>query len=157
MLTVPSSLLEYKPGNVVLLSRTDTSPNVLRVIANNKEKLRIKNASLTIDEKIVGHKNVISNALRLDQSQTQEFVETLPNSYTYRIQWPALPLLSTQTRETQLGENEAYLLGDNRFSSYDSRQFGAVSESELRGKVLLVLRAAKENNGIIGSWIKIFD
>ena len=36
-----------------------------------------------------------------------------------------------------LGENEYYVLGDNRNSSKDSRSFGPVNESFITGKVLL--------------------
>ena len=50
---------------------------------------------------------------------------------------------STANRVT-LGEGEYYVLGDNRAHSNDSRNWGAVPEANVRGKVWMVYWPAPE-------------
>jgi signal peptidase I len=42
-----------------------------------------------------------------------------------------------ETAKVTLGENEYYVVGDNRNNSLDSRRFGAIQLSNIRGKALL--------------------
>ena len=39
--------------------------------------------------------------------------------------------------KVELGENEYYVVGDNRNNSLDSRRFGAIQFANIRGKALL--------------------
>ena len=39
--------------------------------------------------------------------------------------------------DTTMGENEYYVMGDNRDASYDSRMFGSITEDSIIGRVLL--------------------
>jgi len=62
-----------------------------------------------------------------------------------RVQEPYLepPNAADDTSRTQFGpetvpEGELYLIGDNRRNSYDSRYFGPVKLSQIRGKALFV-------------------
>ena len=46
----------------------------------------------------------------------------------------------TNTYPLKLNSNEYFLLGDNRTTSKDSRDFGVVSIDEIKGKVIYVFR-----------------
>lgn len=46
-------------------------------------------------------------------------------------------IVTTDMKKTALGENEYFLLGDNRMNSLDSRIFGPVAKESIIGRVLL--------------------
>jgi signal peptidase I len=39
-------------------------------------------------------------------------------------------------KPTQLGENQYFVMGDNRPNSYDSRRFGPIDQSAIVGRVI---------------------
>jgi signal peptidase I len=39
----------------------------------------------------------------------------------------------------QVGENEVFLIGDNRAMSFDSRMFGPIDRGLIRGKAMIVI------------------
>jgi signal peptidase I len=39
----------------------------------------------------------------------------------------------------QVGENEVFLIGDNRPMSFDSRMFGPIDRDLIRGKAMVVI------------------
>jgi len=47
-----------------------------------------------------------------------------------------------------LGENEYYLMGDNRGNSYDSRRLGGVSFTNIRGKLVVVQGYAEDTKAL---------
>ena len=46
-------------------------------------------------------------------------------------------LLTLGEKNVSLGENQYFVLGDNRMNSYDSRRFGAIDRSQIVGRVAL--------------------
>jgi len=44
---------------------------------------------------------------------------------------------SGELSEVKLGENQYFVLGDNRFASLDSRSFGPVTKQDIKAKVVL--------------------
>ena len=55
-----------------------------------------------------------------------------------RIEEPYIDSLFSSRRNGfwELGDNEYFIVGDNRYTSYDSRNYGAVSGDLIMGKVL---------------------
>ena len=54
--------------------------------------------------------------------------------------WGATRRSSIREYPITLGEDEYFLLGDNRENSMDSRDYGPMSSAEIEGKVLAILR-----------------
>lgn len=58
--------------------------------------------------------------------------EKLPDEYQKET-----PGLESEYGDVQLGDDEYYLMGDNRFGSYDSRFFGPVPREDIRDVAVL--------------------
>lgn len=122
--------LFYKMGkikrfDIVIVKREDGRYKgqelVKRVIALPGETIEYKDGVLYINDEVV-NEDFISNEVR---------------ELTGRIY------------KKTLGENEYYVMGDNRGGSSDSRDFGAITKSEIRGRGLLrfmICTKKDENN-----------
>ena len=53
--------------------------------------------------------------------------------------WP-VDTLDSGTREVSVPPKRYFVLGDNRDESYDSREFGFVSEDQIIGRVIYIFR-----------------
>ena len=110
--------LFYKMGKInrfdIVIIKMDSGPHkgeklVKRVIALPGETIEYKNSTLYINGEVV----------------EEDFIVDLAKEATGTI------------IETKLGEDEYFVLGDNRGASSDSRRFGAVEKSEIKGRGLL--------------------
>lgn len=105
---------EYKAGDIVLMDADDNLEYIKRIAA-------LPGQTVDFDE---GRGTLLIDG------------EPLPEPYIYEeshrkkiLQYPIT-----------LGEKEYFLLGDHRSNSLDSRNFGAVPEKQLDGRVFAVLR-----------------
>lgn len=78
---------------------------IKRVIGLPKDKIKVENGKLYINNK--------------------EYKEDYINSYT----------ASEDFDEVTIKNNEYFVMGDNRYNSYDSRRFGPINKKDIMGKV----------------------
>lgn len=104
----------YKNGDVVIY-RKDGKNRAGRVQATSGDVLDSSAKQLTINGKVTPK-----------QPDAGLFYKTSAGDTEYPI---------------TLDEREYFLIGDKRNTAKDSRMFGAVSQSEIKGKVFLVLRS----------------
>lgn len=88
---------------------------IKRIIALPGEKIQIKNGNVTI------FNDEYPDGVKLEEAYLEEETKTY----------------SLNDDIINVGEDEYYVLGDNRNSSKDSRSFGAVNNSFITGKVML--------------------
>ena len=103
----------YRRGDIVLVKTDGRDDLVKRVCA-------LPGETVEIDEE--------KGALLVDG-------KALPESRIYRETHG-----KTAGRQTRVGENEYFVLGDNREDSRDSRDYGAVGKERIDGKALIVIR-----------------
>ncbi len=103
---------EYKQGDVVAILRPDGEEYVKRVIAVAGDTVNIQNGDVYVN----GNKVEIEEAIG--------DTKAMSDSVTY-------PLV--------VGEGEVFVLGDNREISKDSREFGTVKLSDIKGMILWYL------------------
>ena len=104
---------KYRQGDVVLISKNGTS-YIVRVIG-------MPGDTILFNEK----GEVILNNEKYEEDYI--FEKTYADN-------------DTNTYPLKLNSNEYFLLGDNRTTSKDSRDFGVVSIDEIKGKVIYVFR-----------------
>jgi signal peptidase I len=102
---------DVERGDVVIFSSTEdpTKDLIKRVIGLPGEHVRIEGGKVYIDGELLEEDYL--NESRVKHQVTEE--------------------------DQTLAEGEYYVLGDNRDDSHDSRRFGAVSETKLKGKVVI--------------------
>ncbi len=100
----------YAPGDIVSVRMPNGDYYVKRVVAAAGDVVDLKDGILYV------------NGRAEAQNDTNE--ETLEQKGS--VVYPCT-----------LGENQYFVLGDNRAESVDSRAFGAVSESQIKGKLWL--------------------
>lgn len=148
-----------EPGDIVLI-RTEidkwhgSDPNFLRCISSNNENVSFNQDELQINGVSIPRLSLTHSAIVRPEDEPNLWRETLPNGEQYRIMLPQHPLLGNLSGNVQLSQDTFFLAGDNRNASLDSRQKGAYSSSEIRGRALLILYTSK-GDGIVGSWIKL--
>lgn len=146
-----------QPGDVVLLRRsedTGAAPNFLRVVALGPAEIDYSDDRLTIDGHAPARLELTNPAISRPGGSPEIWRETLQNGADYRIMLPQVSLDGALKGSVQIDPGQAFVAGDNRMASYDSRQTGPIPQSDIAGCALFVLRSA-ESDGIIGSWIKL--
>lgn len=103
---------EFQPSDVVVIEK-DGETQVRRIVAKSGDKVEITAEGLKINGYF--------------QQEAGIYTETLP--YTEGISFPLT-----------LGEEEYFVLGDNRFGAKDSRIYGAVKKEEIKGTIITLLR-----------------
>lgn len=103
---------DYQIGDVVVL-RQDKKTELRRVVARAGDVVDITDEGLSVNGYI--------------QQEDDIYTETLP--YTEGITFPVT-----------VGENQVFLLGDNRNSARDSRIYGAVDVAKIKGNVMTIMR-----------------
>ncbi len=127
----PNTKKKIKRGDIIVFDRNGgtATPSLLikRVIALPNETILITDkgngdevsVTTTKGETILLPENYLSNIAR--------YYTATANDSGNGISTPL-----------KLGENEYYLMGDNRGNSYDSRRLGGISYDNIRGKLVVV-------------------
>lgn len=103
---------EYQPSDTVVLEK-DGETQVRRIIAKAGDEVDMTEDGLKINGYL--------------QQENEIYTETLP--YTEGISFPIT-----------IGEDEYFVLGDNRTNAKDSRIYGTVKKEEIKGMVITLLR-----------------
>ena len=99
---------DYKVGDVVIIDRPGDEEFVKRIVAVAGDTVNIQNGKVYVN----GKEQVLDGPV----GDTYVMDDSVPNPY-------------------KVGDNQVFVLGDNRFNSEDSRSFGAVSIDDLRGRL----------------------
>jgi signal peptidase I len=103
------SVIDYQSGDVVVVKRPNGEEFVKRVVAVAGDTVNILNGEVYVN----GEEIVFDGQI----GDTEVMSSEIENPYV-------------------VGEDQVYVLGDNRVNSEDSRMFGAVNVSELKGRLL---------------------
>ena len=103
---------EYRPSDAVVIEK-DGETQIRRIVAKSGDSVEITAEGLKVNGYL--------------QQEAGICTETLP--YTEGISFPIV-----------LGEDEYFVLGDNRSGAKDSRIYGAVKKTEIKGAVITLLR-----------------
>jgi len=146
--------LDYEAGDVVYVNSSEgMTPNFLRMVTGPDQTVRYHGDKLEINGDKPG-RLMLTNPSIVRSAETPEiWRETLGNGRNYRIMIPKQGIQGPLEGEVRLRSETAFLVGDNRMASYDSRQAGPVSLDECRGKPLLILYSS-QNDGLLGHWLK---
>lgn len=107
---------EYKAGDIVKVDRPDGKTFVKRVVATAGDVVNLEGGVLYVNGSEARY------AAALGETKATGSVITYP----YKV-----------------GDGEVFVLGDNRENSEDSRSFGAVALSDIKGKILIYAGMAK--------------
>lgn len=103
---------DYQPSDTVVIEK-DGEVQIRRIIAKSGDEVNMTADGLKINGYL--------------QQETNIYTETLP--YTEGISFPIT-----------VGEDEYFVLGDNRTNAKDSRIYGTVKKEEIKGTVIALLR-----------------
>ena len=100
-------IYSFKPirRGEVIVLKYKNNDLIKRIIGLPNDKIKVENGKLYINNK--------------------EYYENYINSYT----------ASYDFNEITLKDNEYFVMGDNRYNSYDSRNFGTITKNNIIGRV----------------------
>jgi len=123
-------------GDLIVFSIPNGGSQVFRIAG-------MPNDTLNLENQLVNYKNKKSNAtlvssLTWKDYETEEFIETLPNGFKYRIYRNKTPFdaASATIKNIVVPADSYFVLGDNRDFSADSRFVGFVHRQQIQGKLL---------------------
>ena len=105
-----------------------TTPFVRRVIGMPGDTIYLENYIVYIKPQ---HESLFKTEFELTQTKYNVTIANPP------AQWDKELGVQGKTAPVTLGENEYFVLGDNRLESADSRLWGAVTQHEFKGKLLV--------------------
>ncbi|MBQ9394761.1 MAG: signal peptidase I [Proteobacteria bacterium] len=147
---------EFQDGDIILVKPLrDSEPNYLRLIANHDEAIDYHDDKISVNGKQLSRLRLTSDAIVRPPEEPEIWRETLPSGARYRIMLPQQAIVGALNGSV-CADHGAFLAGDNRMASYDSRQNGLYDDTRLRGQALVVLESVR-NDGILGSWLKWVD
>lgn len=149
--------LELKPGQIALIrnDQNEAAPNFLRVIANNGETVSYNEDRLSINGIALSRVRLTNAAIARPEDEPDIWRENVQDTY-YKISLPQRALAGSLNGSIQLAQAQAFLAGDNRLASYDSRQAGPYDNSQIRGRALIILESMRDD-GVLGHWMKLLD
>lgn len=103
---------EYQPTNIVVVEKNGEK-QIRRVIAMPGDEVDITSEGLLINGYL--------------QQEAEIFTDTFP--YVNGMEFPIL-----------VGQDEYFVLGDNRINAKDSRIYGTVKRGEIKGVVMTLIR-----------------
>lgn len=123
-------------GDLIIFSTPNVGSQVFRIVG-------MPNDTLNIENNLVKFKNrksfaTLVSTLTWKEYETEEFLETLPNGFKYRIYRNKTPFFADMAtiKDIIVPVDSYFLLGDNRDNSADSRYFGFVHRQQIQGKLL---------------------
>ena len=122
-------------GDVIVFDRITTNGDTVqhddlikRVIGLGGESVEIRDCQVFIDGELLAEP-WLGDAT--GDEVTSDVVATEPE--------PDLNCGTANLDPVQVGENEVFLIGDNRSMSFDSRMFGPIDRDLIRGKAMIVI------------------
>jgi signal peptidase I len=123
-------------GDLIVFSIPNGGSQVFRIVG-------MPNDTLNLENQLVNYKNKKSGAtlvssLTWKDYETEEFIETLPNDFKYRIYRNKTPSFADKAtiKDIIVPAGSYFVLGDNRDFSADSRYVGFVQRQQIQGKLL---------------------
>lgn len=106
-----------RPGDVVVFHATPTDDYVKRVIAVEGQTVEVRNGTLYVDGKAKEEPYVNRNSTEISNAN--------PSGRDF-------PLMT-------IGKGQVFVMGDNRWQSNDSREFGPIKVTQVVGRADLVM------------------
>lgn len=103
---------EYKPGDVIVFKRSDGEEFVKRVVAVAGDTVNIQSGKVYVNGEEAKFKGTLGKTIRTGSC----------------IEYPVV-----------VEDKEVFVLGDNREVSEDSREFGAVKNNDIKGRIIWYL------------------
>lgn len=123
-------------GDLIVFSIPNGGSQVFRIVG-------MPNDTLNIENQLVNFKNkksyaTLVSSLTWKDYEIEEFIETLPNGFKYRIYRNKTPFdgASATIKNIVVPVDSYFVLGDNRDFSADSRFVGFVHRQQIQGKLL---------------------
>jgi signal peptidase I len=122
-------------GDVIVFDRITTNGDTVqhddlikRVIGLGGESVEIRDCQVFIDGELLAEPWLgdVTSA-----EATSDVAATVPE--------PDVNCGTANLDPVQVGENEVFLIGDNRSMSFDSRMFGPIDRDLIRGKAMVVI------------------